>query len=56
MSKRRLALFRLVPALAMALLLLAGLPCFSQNGARHALVFGNNEYSGITSLRNPVND
>jgi hypothetical protein len=51
-----MALSRLVPALAVALLLLAGLPCFSQNGARHALVIGNNDYSGINNLRNPVND
>jgi formylglycine-generating enzyme required for sulfatase activity len=58
MSKRRLALFRLVPALAAVLLFLTAIPSFGQNGARHALVIGNSNYRSntVSILVNPVND
>jgi hypothetical protein len=58
MSKRRIALLRLVLALAVALLFSAGIPCFGQSGSRHALVIGNGSYRSntVSALVNPVND
>jgi len=32
------------------------LPLFSQTGPRYALLIGNSDYQGLSSLKNPVND